>query len=282
MTDPDIRNEGAPERRAWITSTLRSAGFLAITDIAGELRVSTMTVRRDLHALEAAGEVRLVHGGATLSLAELKGSPFSDDGNSAARQRVASHAADLVRPSDTIAVDAGPTAYALAMSLPAGFGGLVITHSLPVLHLLDERTAAARMVALGGEMLADRHAFVGPTTEAAIGELRARTFFFSPAAVDARGTYARSQREASVQRRLVAIADEVVLVATHEVFADAAPACVVALEQVTTLITDRPLPRPVAVALHRAHVETLVVVDERCSNSRQLLATSRRAGSTAM
>ncbi len=254
MTDPDFRNEGALERRMWIMSTLRSAGFLAITDIARDLGVSAMTVRRDLHALENAGEARLVHGGATLSRAELHGRAFPDDGRAADRQRVARCGSRLVGTSDTIAVDAGPTAYALAMALPDDFTGSVITYSLPVLHLLDERTPRVRMVALGGELDADRHAFVGPTTEAAVGELRARTFFFAPAAVDARGTYARTATEARVQRRLIEIADRVVLVATHEVFTDPALACVAGLEQLTTLITDLPLPQAVAAALRRAHV----------------------------
>jgi len=255
MSMPDVRSEVGPERRSWITSALRSAGFLAITDIARALGVSTMTVRRDLHALEATGEVRLVHGGATLNPALLHRRAFPDDGNSAGRERVARRGAALVGPSDTIAVDAGPTAHALAMALPADFHGSVITHSLPVLDLLNERTAAARTVGLGGELLPDRHAFVGPTTEAAVGELRARMFFFAPAAVDARGTYACSPGEASVQRKLIGIADEVVLLATHEAFAESAPACVAGLAQMTTLITDRALPRHVVAALHRAHVE---------------------------
>jgi DeoR/GlpR family transcriptional regulator of sugar metabolism len=254
MTDPYIQNEGAPERRTWITTKLRTAGFLAITDIARELRVSTMTARRDLHALQVAGEVRLVHGGAILSPADLHHRAFPDDGNTAARERVARRAAAMIRTADTIAVDAGPTAHALAMALPDHFRGSVITHSLPVLQLLDEQTTKARTVALGGELLPDRHAFVGPTTEAAVGELRARTFFFSPAAMDARGTYARSPAEASLQRRLIAIADEVVLVATHDVLTGSAPACVAALTELTSLITDRPVPRPVAAALHRADV----------------------------
>jgi DeoR/GlpR family transcriptional regulator of sugar metabolism len=108
-----------------------------------------MTIRRDLHALEDASEVRMFHGGAGLA-------------PSAAR----------------------------------------ITHSIPVLQLLDERTTAARMVALGGELLADRHAFVGPTTEAVVAGLRARTFFLAPAAIDAGGMYAQTAAEASLQRRL--------------------------------------------------------------------------------
>ena len=255
MTDPDVRNEGgAHERRAWITARLRSAGFLAITDIARELAVSPMTARRDLHALQVAGEVRLVHGGAVPSPADLHHRAFPDDGYTAARERVARRGAAMVGAADTIAMDAGPTAYALAMALPDDFHGSIITHSLPVLQLLDERTTKARTVALGGELLADRHAFVGPTTEAAVRELRARTFFFSPAALDARGTYAPSPAEASVQRRLIAIADEVVLVATHDVLIGSSPACVAALTDLTSLVTDRPVPRPLASALHRADV----------------------------
>jgi DeoR family transcriptional regulator of aga operon len=261
MTDLDIRNDGAPDRRTWITGKLRAAGFLAITDIARELGVSTMTVRRDLHALDVAGDVRLVHGGAILSAGKLRHRAFPDDGNTVARERVARYAAAMVTSADTIAVDAGPTAHAFAMALPDDFAGSVITHSLPVLQLLDEQTTKARTVALGGELLADRHAFVGPTTEAAVGELRARTFFFSPTAMDARGTYARSPAEASVQRRLIGIADEVVLVATHDVLTGSSPACVAALSALTSLITDCPVPRHVAAALHRADVAIHVARD---------------------
>lgn len=82
------------------------------------------------------------------------------------------------------------------------------------------------MVALGGEFLPARAAFVGPTAEAAVAQIRARTFFVSPAAVDPRGRYAQSPAEASVQRRLKDIADEVVLVVPHEAFETSAPALV--------------------------------------------------------
>jgi hypothetical protein len=51
MSDPGFRHEGA-ERRSWILTKLRSLGFLSIADLARELGVSPMTVRRDLHTLE--------------------------------------------------------------------------------------------------------------------------------------------------------------------------------------------------------------------------------------
>lgn len=249
-----IRNDGGAERRLRIMSALRSAGFLTVVDIAKEQRVSSMTIRRDLHALESGGQIRLVHGGATLSVRELRPAAFHDDGNEAGRARIAALAALLVAASDTIALDAGPTPYALARALPQTFQGSVISHSMPVLHLLHERPFGLRIVALGGELQADRHAFIGPTTEAAVAELRARTFFFSIAAADARGTYSCSPTEASVQRRLIEIADEVVLVATYDEFNGSAPAYVVPLERLSALVTDRPPPHPIAAALRRAGV----------------------------
>ena len=138
-----------------------------------------MTIRRDLHSLQATEEVRLVHGGASLTPGALHGPVFGDDEQAGPRDRLGRHAAGLLGLTDTIAIDAGPTAYAIARSLPRDFVGCVITQSMPVLQLLADRPAV-RVVALGGELLADRRALVGPTTEAALAELRVRTFFFSP------------------------------------------------------------------------------------------------------
>jgi DeoR family transcriptional regulator of aga operon len=130
---------------------------------------------------------------------------------------------------------------------------------MPVLHLLDERRPASRTVALGGELLSDRRAFVGPATEAAVGHLRARTFFLSPAAVDALGTYAQSPAEASVQRKLIEIADEVVLLATCEVYSTSAAARIAPLGRMSRVVTDRHLPREVGTALRRSGVSAHVV-----------------------
>ena len=254
MTDSIVRSEAASCRRAWVLTTLRRAGFLAVNDVARELGVSHMTVRRDLHAMQQAGEVRLVHGGASLPTNAVPA--FADDGNEAGRTRVAERAVAMVGSTETIVLDAGPTPRAVARALPADFRGSVITHSMPVLRLFEEEPGPATAVALGGELLPDRHAFFGPTAEAALEQLRARTFFLQPAAVDGRGLYARTPAEANLQRRMIEISDRVVLVATHEVYGTSAPARIVPLDRLTALVNDQPLPRTVAAALHRAGIAT--------------------------
>ena len=253
MTDASLRYEAAGERRSWIVSNLQSAGFLSVTDLARQLGVSQMTIRRDLHTLEDTGHVRLVHGGASLTPRALQISAFPDDDHAPARERVAAHAVGLVGETDTIAIDAGATGYAIARSLPEQFGGCVISHSIPVLEFLTAGRLR-RVVSLGGELLPDRHPFVGPTTEAAVAQLRVRAFFRSPCGVDSRGLYAQSPAEASVQRRLMDIADEVVVVSTHEAFSSSAPARIAPLDRLTVLVTDQRPPGELACALRRVGV----------------------------
>jgi len=249
MTHADPRSESAAERRELILATLRSVGLQPVADRARGLAVSQMTIRRVLHALEEAGKVRLFHGGAGLAPT----SAFPDDHEAAARQRVGALAAGLVDDDDTVVIDAGPTAYALARALPDDFTGCVITNSMPVLHFFDER-GTARTVALGGELLPGRHAFIGPTTEAMVAGLRARTYFLARPAVDARGVYARSAAEASLQRKLLEIADRVVLLATKQAFSSSAPAQIASLDRLTAVVADERPPADVAVALRRLGV----------------------------
>jgi DeoR family transcriptional regulator of aga operon len=258
MTEVGLRYEAAAERRTWMLSTLRSVGFLSVTDLARQLGVSQMTIRRDLHALENDGHVRLVHGGASLTPGAPLGSGSYEDDGAEVRERVAAHAVALVGDADTIAIDAGATGHAVARALPETFRGCVISHSLPVLQYLSTGRLE-RVVALGGELLAGRHAFVGPTTEAATAELRVRTFFLTPCGIDARGLYAASPAEASVQRQLMDIADEVVLVVTREAFRTSAPARIAPLGRLTRLVTDQRPPAELACALRRVGVVPHVV-----------------------
>src|SRR6478752_9817481 len=61
------RNGGhvfAEERQQLIVELIYASGRASVTDLAERFSITTETVRRDLAALEAAGSVRRVHGGA--------------------------------------------------------------------------------------------------------------------------------------------------------------------------------------------------------------------------
>ena len=180
--------------------------------------------------------MRLVHGGASLPAGVVA------HGRLRRRRRptVGPHGspwrrgAAMVGPTDTIALDAGPTALALARALPVDFRGSVITHSMPVLRLLDERAVAGRR-GRAGRGAAGRTARVRraerprPRSSSCA---RAPSSSRRPRSTSA-GLYARTPAEASVQRRLIGIADRVVLVATARGVLQSAPARIAPLDRLT-------------------------------------------------
>lgn len=64
MAEP--KNLPAPERRRRILDALHAQNHLQVDALAADLGVSRMTIHRDLAALERAGKLRKVHGGAAM------------------------------------------------------------------------------------------------------------------------------------------------------------------------------------------------------------------------
>lgn len=254
-----MRYEAAPARRDAILARVRAAGFCSITDLAGELNVSDMTVRRDVRRLDALGEVRAVHGGVSLP----PGQDFGDRAltNAGSKDRIGAAAAGLLQPGDTVAVDAGTTTYALVEALPSGFGGCVVTHSVPVMQAMLDRPGT-RCVGLGGDLYGPSRAFVGPATVEAAARLRVRWCFLGAAAVDDRGCYGAYDLERPTKQALMDIADHVVLLVDAGKFAGSAPVLLTRLDRLHTIVTDAPPPPETCAALDAAGVR-LVVADGR-------------------
>src|SRR6478672_3787440 len=110
----------APERQQEILRLARESGRVDVLSLAEEFQVTAETVRRDLRALDRAGLVRRVHGGAIPAgrldfepdLAERE-STAADEKDRIARAAVAELPAD-----GSVIIDAGSTAARLAAAVP--------------------------------------------------------------------------------------------------------------------------------------------------------------------
>ena len=256
-----MEHRTAAGRRESILVALRAKGFLSIADLTRELGVSHMTVRRDLQLLEQTGEVRMVYGGASLSLPALHDTGRWVDSGAVDDARIARCAATFVDDTSTIGIDAGQLGYEVARALPDHFRGTVVTHSIPVIQLLMGRSRPPRVVGLGGELLPSSYAFVGAGTVAAIDGLRVDTLFLAVDGLDDRGAYAHSDGEASVKRALLNVARRTVIVSRHTFLNDSAPLLLGELRQFTALVTDRPPVKRTERALALAGVNVLVPGD---------------------
>ena len=262
MDDGLLRYDDASSRRGVILERLRDAGFLSIADLSRDLRVSDMTVRRDLRRLSDEGKVRVVRGGVSLPPGEHRAAGFSRRAGTQAeaKRRIGRAAAGLVRDADSIAVDAGTTAFEVADALPDGFAGSVITHSVPVLQHLLER-GGTRVVGLGGDLNPDSRAFVGPMTVDGAANVRVRLFFLGAAAVDGRGVYVSTDLERPTKRALMQVADKVVLLVDGSKFHASAAVLLCPLTDVDVLVTDVAPAPELDEPLAAAGVEVLLAAD---------------------
>ncbi|WP_171166798.1 DeoR/GlpR family DNA-binding transcription regulator [Streptomyces sp. I05A-00742] len=230
----------AAERQQEILRLARESGRVDVLSLAEEFQVTAETVRRDLKALDRAGLVRRVHGGAIPSgrldfepdLAERE-STAADEKDAIARAALAELPAD-----GSVILDAGSTVARLAALFPLESGLTVVTHALPVAaRLADHPGIALHLV--GGRVRHRTRAAVDAWALRAYGEVAADVAFvatngFSPDG----GLTTPDLAEAAVKRATIAAARRVVLLADSGKYGQRQFARFGDLSDVDLLITD--------------------------------------------
>ena len=244
---PTMRYDTAPERRRTILDAVGDAGFVSVTELTRRLGVSDMTVRRDLRKLAHQGKVRIVHGGVSALHHVTAFAGLHRASRGARRRQACDRRGRRGRPvvsRATIAVDAGTTTYAVVQALPDSFRGTVVTHSIPVMQLMLAR-GLGRVVGLGGELLPESQAFIGPRTVDAVAGLRVQTLLLGAAAVDEQGIYVSTDNERPTKLALMSIADRVVLLVDSSKFLASAPVHLCGWDEISAVVTDAPPPTDV-------------------------------------
>ena len=239
-----LRYDSAPERRRAILSAVGDAGFVSVTELTRRLGVSDMTVRRDLR--------KLVHGGVSALSASPHSPAFTGraEEHATGKRAIGEAVARSLSLRATIAVDAGTTTYAVVQALPDSFRGTVVTHSIPVMQLMLSR-GLGRVVGLGGELLGESQAFIGPRTVAAVAGLRVQTLLLGAAAVDDQGIYVSTDNERPTKLALMSIADRVVLLVDSSKFLASAPVHLCGWDEISAVVTDAPPPNAILEQLPR-------------------------------
>lgn len=251
----------AAERHQQLMEWLRREGGMRAADIATRLGVSEDTVRRDIRALEEAGRLRRVHGGA-LPLA----APYQDFAQRERQQpelkaRLARKVAAMVQPGQVLTLDGGTTIEAVARALPLSLKATVITHSLPVvLALQDHPHIEVRMP--GGRFHRGSRVLTGAETLSGLQGVYADVCLLGVCSVspDA-GLTTPEPEEVALKQAMIANARSVIAVVTHEKFGTAAAFRVAGLDAITHIVTDGADPALVN-ALTAAGIDVSVVSGE--------------------
>ncbi len=247
------------ERHREILSRVNREGSARVTELARLLQVTEETIRRDLEKLEVEGRLLRSHGGAVTVKSDTRELPFSVRQVSQEQEKIAIAAAAVchVSEGDTLFIDASTTAWQFARVLP-DIRVTVLTNAIKVVLELASR-ARARVICTGGALSTAPMALVGPSAERILEDYHVDKVFFSAKAVDLeRGLSDANEIHATLKRRMLAIADQRILLADHTKFGVNALTVFGRLAEVTHVITDRRIDPAVLKELRKMRLKVSV------------------------
>jgi DeoR/GlpR family transcriptional regulator of sugar metabolism len=176
---------------------------------------------------------------------------------------LARKAVSLVKPGQTLLIDAGTTNAAIAAALPAEAGLTIVTNAPHIAQLLLDREGFAVLL-IGGRIDATIGGTVGAQAVEQVRRVRADLCFPGACAIDvAHGLWGFDSEESLFKRAMIDASDETVVVATDDKLGAVAAHQVAELSRVQHLVVEHSADRATrsafashGVAVHRADAAT--------------------------
>ena len=230
------------ERDALIIEKLKQHGKVMVTDLAEELAVAPMTIRRDLTRLEMQGLLQKVHGAAVPIDGLLKERAFGEKKLIQSQQKrlIAQEALQLIQPGDTILLDAGTTTFEMASLLREMPGVNVVTNDLHI--AMELCSAEGNVFFIGGEIEKELGRSSGAKAFSFLSDIHVDTVFLGVSAIsNDLMLCSPSVNNAELKRAMMNCGSKKVLMADESKFGTNSFARIGPLSLVDVLITDKVL-----------------------------------------
>ena len=152
-----MNKEVVDERRKKVMSKIQIQGKVNVEDLAKELHVSPLTIRRDLQYWEEQGAVERYYGGARLIQSFVDNDEITDN-NEPYKHAIAKYAAQYVEDGDTIFINTSSTAL-LVLKYIRNKRVTVITNNGKAIFM--EHDPLVSIVLSGGELRIPKESMVG-------------------------------------------------------------------------------------------------------------------------
>jgi len=232
------------ERRQRLVGLLREQPGVRVPELAELLDVSEGTIRNDLRALERAGELTRVWGGAVVrddrdSISRAFGARTKV--NATAKRRIARWAADMVEDGNSVLLDSSSTVFHIAPFLLERSNLTIITNGIEVAYALAANPSHT-IILIGGILRPDRALTVGHLGEKILENLHIKTAFVSCSGFTVeKGLTQVDIQEAQLKNRMIASADRVVALIDSTKFGNVDLTPFATMEQVSHILTDSDL-----------------------------------------
>ena len=231
----------AEKRRQYILEHLRLDGRIQVADVAVDLGVTEVTIRRDLAYMQKNKLLKKTYGGAVLAGAPeiISSVHFRRTQQSQAKKTIGQLAAELIEDGDVVYFEAGSTCYEIIPFLTQFQNLSIIVNSINLMRRLHELTRH-KVIITGGEYRPDRIDMIGPVAEATISQLSGFKAFTGADDISIYAGISGADVETVGFAKLVLRqASEVIFVGDHTKFDNPALYKIADLEMLDYIVTDK-------------------------------------------
>lgn len=252
----------AAQRQTAILQAVRRRGAVRVSDLATQLAVSEMTIRRDLDTLAGTGLIDKVHGGATLAGNNSTYEPgfvAKSEQQRPEKAAIALAACEMVQPGMAVGLSAGTTTWTLARHLTSVPSITVVTNSIRVANVFHEEPGNDQTVVLTGGVRTPSDALVGPVAAQALQSMHLDIVFMGVHGIDVKAGFTTPNLlEADTDRELVKAGRRLAVLADHTKVGVIGISTIATLDQADVLIIDDGLDSGKHAALleHARHLVT--------------------------
>ncbi|GAK00602.1 DeoR/GlpR family DNA-binding transcription regulator [Geomicrobium sp. JCM 19055] len=229
----------ANERKNKIISLTNDSQKVEIEELAKNLNVSTMTIRRDLTELENQGHLIRVHGGAVPVKELVAEVPYTNKAsiNLSEKKQIALLALDYIPENGRILMDSGTTTLEIIRLIKHRRDLTIITNDIKLaMECIDD---PIEIILTGGEMQQGIGACTGPVAENFLSTIHADLFFLGAHAIHPKaGITAPTLEKANIKKKMIEASEMTVLVADSTKFNLKSFASVCSLNVITYAITN--------------------------------------------
>jgi len=249
------------ERQQEIVRLTQQQGKVSVTELASRFGVSEVTIRSDLATLDQKQLLVRSRGGAMvnselsreLSLKE-KGSCYS-----ALKRELGAAAAALVQNGDRLLLDSGTTTEQVAHHLMQHEDLIVMTNGLNIASVLA-KSESVEVMLTGGLLRKKSMSFYGSSAEKSLGDYNFNKLILGVDGFDLKaGLTTHFEKEASLNRMMVELATEVIVVTDSSKFDQQAFHVICGCRHIHRVVTDTGIPPHYVEALEKLGVQLHLV-----------------------
>lgn len=228
------------ERHQLILKQVQANGHVSVLDLCEKLKVSSVTIRKDLQFLEDAGMLFRTHGGATSSNPYQKDRTINEKSqiNADVKKRIGEHAAKLIEPNDSIIIASGTTMQYFAQQIVPQQGLTVITSAINVTMELIKHESID-IIQLGGPVRKSSSSIMGRYAEDLLGDFFCSKLFIGVDGIDAGfGITTTNAQEALLNRKMIESAHKTIVLADSSKFDRRSLGKITELSKIDMIISD--------------------------------------------